>query len=129
VDAAGENSIVVAPGANARLTPADVDRAQEVIAEAACVVLQLEIPTATVEHAVAMCRRLGVFTILDPAPAPPAGLPASLFKVDLLSPNQSEAEVLLGNSEMGRMRRTKRADAKQIAGELVARGARSVVLK
>lgn len=129
VDGAGENAIIVAPGANSRVTPADLDRAEEVIAKAACVVMQLEIPLQTVEHAVAMCRRLGVYCILDPAPAPPEGLPASLYKVDLLTPNQGEAVDIMGGRQMGRARRTQRADAKQLAGDLVARGARSVVLK
>src|SRR5690606_23395300 len=52
VDSAGENAIVVAPGANALVTPADLDAAEQVIASASVVLLQLEIPLATVEHAV-----------------------------------------------------------------------------
>lgn len=129
VDAVGENSIVVAPGANAQVTPADLDAAERLIAPAGCVVLQLEIPLKTVAHALTICRRHGVFTILDPAPAPPDGLPDRLFKVDVLTPNQSEAEAILGGSRMGRMKRTRRTDAKTIGGELVRRGARSAVLK
>lgn len=129
VDRKGENSIIVAPGANALVTPADIDNAERIIRQAACVVLQLEIPLETVEHAIGLCRSLGVYTILDPAPAPAGGLPAPLFAVDLLSPNQTEAEMILGPSQMGRMKRTKRTDARQIGGELVARGAKAVVLK
>jgi ribokinase len=119
VDAAGENSIVVSPGANARVSPADVDRAGPLIARASAVVLQLEIPPATVRHALALCRRHGVFAILDPAPVPPKGLSrAILAGVDLLTPNETEAQTLA------------RASASKKAGaELLARGARAVVLK
>src|SRR5262245_23545896 len=82
VDGRGENSIVVAPGANARVTPRDVDAAREVIARASVVVMQLEIPLATVRHAIELCRKLKVPTILDPAPAPERGLPRELYRVD-----------------------------------------------
>jgi ribokinase len=121
VDRKGENSIVVAPGANAKLSPADVDAAESLIASAACVVMQLEIPLATVRHAIARCRRLGVYTILDPAPAPAKALPRELFAVDLFSPNEHEAQALL--------QRRRAVDPKQIGAELIARGAKSVALK
>ena len=88
VDDRGENSIVVTPGANARVTPADIDAAEPLIRTASVVVMQLEIPLATVRHAARMCRRLGVYTILDPAPAPPKPL---RLNVDLLTPNETEA--------------------------------------
>src|SRR5687768_4444763 len=64
VDKKGENSIVIAPGANFRLTPKDIDRATDLIASAAVVVLQLEVPQATVLHAIALCQRLKIPTIL-----------------------------------------------------------------
>src|SRR5439155_11624493 len=114
VDRRGENSIVVAPGANARVSAADVDAARDLIASAAAVVLQLEVPLATVRHAIALCRRWGVYTILDPAPVPPGGLPAEFFDVDLLTPNEQEARALLG-------RRMTRADYRKIARQLLAR--------
>jgi len=130
VDKRGENSIVVAPGANAKLTPKDVDAAEPIISSAAAVVLQLEIPLETVQRAIAMCQRLGVYTILDPAPVPPKGLPRAFLGVDLLTPNQREAERLLGiDSTSGRVRRKKAPDPKQIGMELLSRGPRSVVLK
>lgn len=129
VDKAGENSIVVSPGANHRLTPADVDRARELIQRASVVVMQLEIPLATVRHAIGLCQAMGVFTILDPAPAPPKGLPRALFGVDVLTPNQTEAQALLDQNGAMRLRKRKPADAKQIASDLLSRGARNVVLK
>ena len=88
VDRRGENSIVVTPGANAKLTSADIDAAAALIRSASVVVMQLEIPLATVRHALKLCRRLGVFTILDPAPAPAKPM---RFDADLITPNQSEA--------------------------------------
>ncbi|WP_428938681.1 ribokinase [Fontivita pretiosa] len=131
VDRKGENSIVVAPGANAKLTPRDVDAAEGVISSAAAVLMQLEIPHETVMHAIAMCRRLGVYTILDPAPA--ARLPRAMMEVDLIVPNQSEAEILLGlDRSITRLKRVKRKgviDPKQVASTLLAKGPRAVVLK
>jgi ribokinase len=129
VDKKGENSIVVAPGANARLRPADVDAAAGLLATASVVLIQLEIPMETVVHAIAACRKLGVFVILDPAPVPVKGIPRELFAVNILTPNQREAEALLPNRDMGRMRRTKRVDAKQIGTDLLSRGPQTVVLK
>ncbi len=95
VDQGGENMIAVAPGANARLSPADVQAAEEAIRAAECVLLQLEIPLATVEAAVELARRYERRVILNPAPA--ARLPASLLnKVSLLTPNQTEAQTIAG---------------------------------
>ena len=129
VDKKGENSIVVAPGANAKLRPADIDAAEALLATASVVLIQLEIPMETVAHAIATCRKLGVFVILDPAPVPPKGAPKEVFHVNILTPNQREAEALLPNRHMGRMRRKKRVDAKQIGTDLLSRGPQAVVLK
>jgi len=71
VDEKGENAIVVAPGANLRLTPEDVDRARDAIAGADAVVLQLEIPQDTVAHTIEVARSLGVRIVLNPAPIRP----------------------------------------------------------
>jgi ribokinase len=115
VDAKGQNSIVVAPGANARVTTKDIDAARDLIASAAAVVMQLEIPLPVVKHAMALCKKLGVFTIVDPAPAV-AKLPKEIFAADIFTPNESEAEILLGRS-------------KDAAVMLLKRGAKAVVLK
>jgi ribokinase len=133
VDRTGENAITVAPGANARLAPADIDAAEGLLASAPVVILQLEIPLPTVRHAIATCQRLGVFTILDPAPVPPKGLARALYGVDLLVPNRIEAEMLLdlsGGDVIRRAARTRKlADPKQIGIDLLARGPRAVILK
>src|SRR5436853_1332533 len=117
VDKKGENSIVVAAGANTRLRPADIDAAEGLLARASIVLIQLEVPLPTVQHAIKVCRQLGVFVILDPAPVPSKGLPKEIFQVNILTPNQREAEELLPLRAMGRMRRKKRVDAKQIGSD------------
>ena len=95
VDDAGQNSIVVASGANAHLSPADVDAAESTIAAAAALLLQLESPLETVTRAAEIARAHGVTVILNPAPARP--LPAELLSmVDVLIPNESETELLTG---------------------------------
>ena len=95
VDDAGENSIVVASGANMRLSPADVDGAEAVIADADALLLQLESPLETVIRAAEVARAHGVTVILNPAPA--RSLPAELLAmVDVLIPNESETSLLTG---------------------------------
>ena len=69
VDDAGENSIVVASGANARVTPADVETAAGAIAESDALLLQLEIPLESVVRAAGLAHENGVKVILNPAPA------------------------------------------------------------
>ena len=97
LDASGENTIVVVPGANGRFT---VDRLQAVearLASAAVVMLQLEIPLATVEAAARTARAGGAIVILDPAPAQPLSREL-LSCVDYITPNQSELQALTGRA-------------------------------
>ena len=95
VDGAAENSIVVAPGANERLSPEDVDRAEAEIAAADFVVLQLEIPLPAVMRAAEVAERHGVRVILNPAPA--AAIPDELLRrCYLLTPNRGECAMLTG---------------------------------
>ncbi len=89
----GENLISVAPGANALLSPADVERAEGRISRADCLLVQLEVPLPTVKRALQLARRHGVMTILNPAPA--ARLPRALLNlVDVLTPNRTELAVV-----------------------------------
>jgi ribokinase len=129
VDKKGENTIVVAPGANGLLSVKDVDAAEKLIAGACVVVLQCEIPLQTVEHVIAMCQRHGVYTILDPTPVPANGLPRCLYGVDVFSPNQLEAEALLGLESAGGTTSKAAEDAKTIGSQFLSRGAKTVVLK
>lgn len=91
VDANGQNSIVLSPGANGKVTPADVDSAS--FLNAKLLLLQLEIPTPTVLRAAQKAREHGLTVILNPAPA--KSLPAELLaNVDILIPNESELALL-----------------------------------
>jgi ribokinase len=117
----GENSIAVAGGANARLSPADVQRAAGAIRAAGSVVLQLEIPLPTVEAAARLAAAAGVRVILNPAPA--RSLPDRLLRrVSILTPNESEATALTGVT-------VRDADsAARAAAQLLARGVGAVVV-
>ena len=95
VEPDGDNSIIVVPRANMALTTADIDAAADCIADADVLLLQLETPIATSEHAAAIAKKHGTTVVLNPAPAQP--LPDSLLRyVDILTPNQSETELLSG---------------------------------
>jgi ribokinase len=95
VDESGENSIMVAPGANARVDGSAMEAAWRVIEASDILMVQLEIPMETVLDAISVAQNAGVRIILDPAPAP-AGFPPDLLQVDLLCPNESEAAALTG---------------------------------
>ncbi len=84
-DAAGQNAITVIPGANAMLSPADLDRNIGLIRSAGILLTQLEIPLEAVEHLAAIALRERIPLILDPAPA--RFLPPSLLRsVEWLTP-------------------------------------------
>lgn len=99
VDDRGENSIVVVPGANGLVTPDDVHAAADVIRNSAILMLQLEVPVETVLAATTVARDAGVTVLLDPAPAP-RSYPPELLRVDMVCPNELEAEVLTGVSAL-----------------------------
>ncbi|KPC58798.1 ribokinase [Streptomyces chattanoogensis] len=116
----GDNSIVVSPGANAALTPADVAAAADVIAASSVVSLQLEIPMESVRAAAAAAEDAGTRVVLNPSPAPEAPLAPELLAVaDPLVVNEHEARQLSGL-----------ADGKpgEWAHALRDKGARSVVV-
>jgi ribokinase len=124
VDRAGQNSIVVASGANAELAAADVEAMRPVFQGASYALFQLESPIETVTAAVAMARAMGAVTMLDPAPAQPLSKQL-LSGVDILTPNESEASILLGR----RPAPISVADAPEIARQLLNLGVKTVVLK
>jgi ribokinase len=95
VDERGENSIAVASGANARLTPEDVLSARDAIASADVLVTQLETPLDAVRAAVDLAASQGVRVVLNPAPARALGKEL-LRHVSVLTPNETEAELLTG---------------------------------
>ncbi len=97
VDERGENMIVVAPGANTRLTPEDVEATREAIVTADILLVQLESPVETVERAIRIANEAGVRVLLNPAPGQPLD-PRLLARVDVLTPNETEAEIITGHS-------------------------------
>ena len=95
VDDHAENSIVVSPGANAALSVQDIESVKKELDSAAYLLMQLEIPMETVEHAARLASAAGVKVILNPAPA--TQLSEALLKnVYLITPNRTEAELLTG---------------------------------
>lgn len=121
VDAAGANQIVVVPGANAATGRALIDRALAAMPGPGILLLQHEIPTESVAHAIRAGRAAGWFVLLNPAPARP--VPAELMgAIDLIAPNESEAAVLLGHTL-----RTP-DDAAAGARALLATGARAALI-
>nr|WP_207711405.1 ribokinase [Sulfobacillus harzensis] len=122
VEASGQNAITVVPGANgvigqdvladleARLTSKDI------------LVLQLEVPLDVVEDAIAIARHIKARVMLDPAPAV-ANLPKSLYRVDIIAPNQVEAETLIG-AQITDVR-----TAKAAARQLRSRGVEVAIVK
>lgn len=117
----GENMIVVAPGSNNELGPEDVDRAKELVLGSEYMLVQLEIPLYTVEYAIELAHDNNVGVILNPAPG--RHLPDEvLSKVDVLTPNETEASAITGQSVVDA--RT----AEKAARELLARGCRNAVI-
>ncbi|HEY2859578.1 MAG TPA: ribokinase [Terracidiphilus sp.] len=89
VDAAGQNSITVIPGANDALLPADLDAARDLLQSAGMILTQLEIPMETVEHLCELAHEFGVPVMLDPAPA--RAIEQNILKqVTYLTPNETE---------------------------------------
>jgi ribokinase len=117
----GENSIAVAGGANATLSPAHVKKAARFIRAADLLVAQLETPLATVMAAALVAAKAGVPIILNPAPARP--LPNRLLKlISILTPNETEAELLTG------IKVTNEAAAARACAKLRSRGVETVIL-
>jgi ribokinase len=111
----GEKQIAMVPGANARLSPADIAAEARSIRAAVAIVAQLEVPVESVLAAFRLARAAGVLTVLDPAPAQP--LPDELYRLtDAIKPNRGEAETLAG------VRVQDRASARKAADVLLARG-------
>jgi ribokinase len=121
VEPNGQNRILVVKGANDALRPADVDAAAETLKSADCIVLQFEIPVATVYYTIEFARKHGIRCILNPAPAQSVDLDA-LRDLDYFVPNETEAETITGwpvkNVE----------DAKKCAEKLVGGGIRRVII-
>ncbi len=121
VDEAGENSIVVASGANANLLSSDLDGALSQIAAAGILLVQLEIPMDTVNYVVKYASRKGVKVILNPAPANILS-PELLKCVYILTPNKTEAAMIAG------IEVTDMESAKRAAQIICSKGAKNVAI-
>lgn len=119
VDSSGQNSIVLSPGANGKVSPADVDALS--FQNVDMLLLQLEIPLETVVHAASLARQNGLRLILNPAPA--RQLPDSLLAdVNILVPNEGELQYLSGQPV------TDIDSAKSAAQVLLAKGVQTVIV-
>lgn len=121
VDDYGENCISVALGANGTLSPDDIAAQREKIEGATALLMQLETPIETVLTAAQWAAAKGVPVILNPAPA--CALPDALFPcLSLITPNESEAELLTG------IRVTDEDSAKRASAALRAKGCAKVII-
>jgi len=121
VDDRGENCIVVAPGANAALTPGDIDEVKEKIENASLLLVQLETPIETVEYVASIASSKKIRFILNPAPASKLS-DELLKKISIITPNQKEAEMLTG------IRVADEVSAKQAAELLHKKGIETVII-
>lgn len=122
VDDNSQNAIVIVAGANGSMTPAVIDRFDAVLQAADVIICQLEIPDATVGHALKRGRELGKTVILNPAPAS-RPLPSDWFaSIDYLIPNESEAAALSG------LPVDSLESAEKAAAQLISMGAGNVIV-
>jgi ribokinase len=120
----GENSIIVTPGANALLSPGDLDANLELLRSASIVLTQLEIPLATVRHLAQICDRESVPLVLDPAPV--CRLPLELLRATTwITPNQVEAQQITNGSDLA----ASEEELWQVAESIMKLGPRNVLLK
>lgn len=122
VDAAsGNNIIAIDPGANGLLTPREIHQCEAALHSSSVVLTQLEIPLEAAETALKLGRARGALTILNPAPVRPLSS-AILEMVDVLTPNETEAKVLLGR------RPDDPLEPEAVARELIGRGVKQVIV-
>jgi ribokinase len=121
LNAAGENHIILDVGANALLSPDDVDGLAGEMARSNVVMTVLEIPVPAAARAMTLGREQGARTILNPAPACP--LPEAIFQdIDVITPNETELRVLLGLAPDSGV------DTVELARDLQARGVQNVIV-
>lgn len=118
----GQNSIVVVPGANGLLTPAQLEKQTSILQKAGALLAQLEIPLESVEFLASFADRHSIPLLLDPAPA--RALPGALLRrVTWLTPNETEGDTLLNQPGLCG------SDPIHAAKELLSKGPRNVILK
>lgn len=121
VDKNAENSIVVAPGANYKLKENDIDDSIDAIKESDIVVVQLETPLQTIKYSLKKAKELGKYTILNPAPA--VKLEDKIIQnVDLLTPNETELEILSG------VKIENEEDIQEAANVMIKKGVKELIV-
>ena len=121
IDASGDNSIVIIPRANAALSAENINQGYEAIANSDILLLQLEVPIEASQRAAEIAKENSTIVILNPAPA--REIPDTLLDlVDILTPNESETEILSGISA------TTEKEAKEAARILMDKGVETVIL-
>jgi len=121
IDASGDNSIVIIPQANMALTVENIDKAESVIADSDVLVLQCEVPMEANKRAAEIANKNDTLVILNPAPA--RKIPDTLLSlVDIITPNESEAEILTD------MPTETNSQAMEAAHHLLSKGVETVIL-
>ncbi len=128
VEKAGENRIIIIPGANKRVSKELITKNEKHIKEANIVLLQLEIPLNTVLYSIEMANRYGKTVILDPAPA--CQLPDEIYKkIDFILPNEIEIEGLITDQRFGSTEeKAQRLLELGVGNVILTRGAEGVTL-
>jgi ribokinase len=122
VEPSGENTILIVKGANADLSPADIERAAEDLKTCGLILLQLEIPIDTVYAALAFGKKHGVKTLLNPAPAVANLDPERIRDAAFLVPNETELAILSG------LPTASEAEIETAARSLLAKGVETVIV-
>jgi ribokinase len=129
VEDGGENTIILVPGANGQVNQTDVEQINPLFSQAFALLLQLEIPLPAVKAAAENARKAGVKVILDPAPAQ-VNVPADFYPlVDIITPNETEASLLVGfpvNSPETAAKSAKELQRRGVETALVTLGAKGV---
>jgi ribokinase len=119
----GDNAIIVTSGAAGGISEADLDAAADTIAGSAVFVTQFEQPVGAAGRGLALARRAGVTTILNPAPAPATPVDDAIFALcDYVTPNETEASAITGRAV------DSLDDARAAADALLSRGAGAAVI-
>ncbi len=121
IDSEGNNMISCVPGANFKLSKDDIDECEDYLNHSSIVAFQLESPLDVVCYAIRKVHRMGITTLLDPAPA--VKLPEDIFEcINIIKPNETEAEILTG------MEVTDFNTAAKAGEWLIDRGAKNVII-
>jgi ribokinase len=121
IDSSGQNSIVIIPQANMALTVKNIDKAESVIADSDVLILQCEVPMEANKRAAEIANKNDTLVILNPAPA--CEIPDAILSLtDLLTPNESETEILTG------MPTHSNEQAIEAAHNLLSKGIETVIL-